>query len=182
MDILPNHVQLESHRYIEFLYLQILFHEVTTERLSSVRHCTRTRMAEGDDDTRGIGMAVADTSELVHDTSSSFMDIQMDVKDVQNLIELEQRLEDSGQLDMTARKEYLETLRRCGMNEKLKDARYTLEAAFPFDEAMWLEWLQDESEALVCADDVVKLEELFRKSHCDCVSVSLWKEHIEYDL
>lgn len=128
-----------------------------------------------DDDTT----VTANDSSDFSDTSSSSMDVTMSDEDVQKLMELEQRLEESGQLDTLARKEYLETLRRCGMKEKLRDARYALNAVLPLNEAMWLEWVQDESEAVACAADVVKLEELLQKSHCDCVSVSLWKEHIE---
>lgn len=120
-----------------------------------------------------------DVPECSIDTSSSSMDLAVDDEDVQKLIDLEQRLEDSGHLDIPTRKEYLATLRRCGMKEKLRDARYSLHAVFPLDESLWLEWVADESEALASADDVVKLDELFRMSHYDCVSVSLWKEHIE---
>ena len=139
-------------------------------------------MASGENDTLVVHASTSgsDFSQHGSGTTSSSMDLPMDDEDVQNLIKLEQRLEDSGQLDIQARKEYLETLRRCGMKEKLRDARYSLNAVFPLDEAMWLQWVQDESEALACAEDVVKLEALLQKSHMDCVSVSLWQEHIEY--
>lgn len=113
-------------------------------------------------------------------STSSSMDITVDDDDMQKLIELEQRLEDSGGgLDDSSRKEYVSLLRRCGMKEKLREVRYALNGSFPLDETMWLEWIQDESEALTTVEDVVRLEELLRSSHADFVSVSLWKEHLE---
>jgi hypothetical protein len=123
-------------------------------------------------------------SESMSDANSSSDDdsveLSIDENDMALLMDLEQKLQANPQLYDTL-VEYISTLRRCRLMERLKDARYTMHDAFPMTEKMWLEWFEDESENVGSVEDVVKLEELMTQSHEDYISVSLWKEHIEYD-
>lgn len=95
---------------------------------------------------------------------------------MQALLELEQCLQNNP-ADYEAHVRHVSLLRTCRLREKLREARTAFQQAYPLTENMWLEWIEDESEALETMEDVTRLEALLRKSHGDYMSVSLWEEH-----
>ena len=106
------------------------------------------------------------------------MDIEVTAEQLESLQSLQSRLEQNGQ-DYDAHVQYVTLLRACRLREKLREARVAFHEAYPLTEALWLEWIEDESEALETMEDVERLEALLGESHGDYLSVSLWKEHVE---
>lgn len=100
---------------------------------------------------------------------------------MQTLLELEQCVQNNP-ADYEAHVRHVSLLRACRLREKLREARTAFHQAYPLTENMWLEWIEDESEALETMEDVVRLEALLQKSHGDYMSVSLWKEHAEVSM
>lgn len=129
-------------------------------------------------------MASDQANADVHSTTSSsdddsMDDIQIDDKDMKLLMDLEASLETNPNVYET-HVEFIAVLRRCKMMERLRDARQNMHQHFPLNERMWLEWLEDESSAAATVEDVRSLERLLQESHDDYLSVSLWKEHLQY--
>ena len=106
------------------------------------------------------------------------MDIEVTAEQLESLQSLQSRLEQNGR-DYDAHVQYVTLLRACRLREKLREARVAFHEAYPLTEALWLEWIEDESEALETMEDVERLEALLGESHGDYLSVSLWKEHID---
>lgn len=112
------------------------------------------------------------------DSDDSSMDLNIDENDMEQIMELESSLEKQPeQYDVHVK--YVSLLRRCGMKERLRDARHAMHELFPMSESMWLEWIHDEMERANEKEDLDKIEELFEKSHHDYLSVELWCQHIE---
>ena len=107
--------------------------------------------------------------------------VEVTEEQMQTLMELERCLQNIP-ADYEAHVRYVALLRTCRLREKLREARYAFQEVYPLTENMWLEWVEDESEALETMDDVVQLEALLWKSHDDYMSVSLWKEHIQVSM
>lgn len=129
-------------------------------------------------------MASHQANADVHSTASSsdddsMDDIQIDDKDMKLLMGLEAALESNPHVYET-HVEFIAVLRRCKMMERLRDARRNMHQHFPLSERMWLEWLEDESGTAATVEDVKSLEQLLQESHGDYLSVSLWKEHLQY--
>ena len=121
----------------------------------------------------------------IDDGSSTDMDdlepVEVTEEQMQTLLELEQCLQDNP-ADYNAHVRHVSLLRACRLREKLREARAAFQRAYPLTENMWLEWVEDESEALETMEDVARLETLLQKSHEDYLSVSLWKEHAEVSI
>lgn len=54
-----------------------------------------------------------------------------------------------------------------------------MHAQFPLTEALWVDWLSDEIDAVAAAEDISRLEALFAAAMQDYLSVGLWAQHLE---
>ncbi len=74
--------------------------------------------------------------------------------------------------------QYIATLRRCKMRERLRSARRAMHARFPFSEALWLEWLDDELPGAREPDARAQAEALLDTAVQDYLSVPVWARYL----
>lgn len=114
------------------------------------------------------------------DSSSSGSDLLPDVSegDMNLIMELEQRLQKTPR-EYNAHLQLIEVLRRCGMRERLREARRSMHALFPLSEALWFDWVADELEAVEGLQDIPRIVALFEVAVKDYLSVGLWSQYLE---
>ena len=71
--------------------------------------------------------------------------------------------------------QYIELLRSARLATKLRTARTAMQDKFPLTEALWLDWLNDESAA---GSDWEYMQGLFNKATQDYLSVSIWENYL----
>jgi len=74
--------------------------------------------------------------------------------------------------------QYIATLRRCKMRERLRSARRAMHARFPFSEALWLEWLDDDLPGGRGPDARAQAEALLDTAVQDYLSVPVWARYL----
>ncbi len=74
--------------------------------------------------------------------------------------------------------QYIAVLRRCKMQERLRSARRAMHTRFPFSEALWLEWLDDELAGPRTAADQARIEALFDLAVQDYLSIPIWLRYL----
>lgn len=125
--------------------------------------------------------------QVMHDTISSssddddddFQGIDVSEFDIHLINQLEAHLE-ANPSHYDAYVQFIQVLRRCNMKERLREVRRAMQSRFPLSEALWLDWITDEMDAVQSEQDIKKIEELLEVSHNDYLSVDLWIQHIEY--
>ena len=50
---------------------------------------------------------------------------------------------------------------------------------FPLSEALWIDWLSDEIDAVAGAEDIPAIEVLFDRAVGDYLSIPLWAQYLE---
>jgi len=119
-----------------------------------------------------------------NDTSSSdpegsdFNDVDISEGDMNLIMELEARLERNPS-DYDAHIQFIQVLRKCGMKERIREARRAMQAIFPLNESLWLDWIADELETVTSEEDLPKIMRLLEQAHQDYMSVDLWTQHVE---
>ncbi|KAH7281483.1 hypothetical protein KP509_36G050300 [Ceratopteris richardii] len=78
--------------------------------------------------------------------------------------------------------EYIQTLRKSGMLEKLRAAREKMSTIFPLSPDMWKEWTSDEARLISSQEDVAAVCQLFERGLQDYLSIPLWIEYLELKL
>ncbi len=82
------------------------------------------------------------------------------------------------QLTLRGGMQYIAVLRRCKMHERLRSARRAMHTRFPFSEALWLEWLEDELAGSRHAADQARIEALFDLAVQDYLSIPIWLRYL----
>lgn len=118
-----------------------------------------------------------DTSSLSSD-DSDYDGVEASEADINMISELEAMLEQNPAL-YDAYVQFIDVLRRCKMKERLREVRRAMQARFPLSEALWLDWITDELDAITGEEDIPKLEALLEESHKDYLSIALWIQHLE---
>ncbi|KAF8058134.1 sart3 [Scenedesmus sp. PABB004] len=71
-------------------------------------------------------------------------------------------------------------LRKARLRERLRQARQRMHDLFPFNEGQWMDWINDEMDALASAEDVGRVKALFAAAVEDYVSVAIWESYLEF--
>jgi hypothetical protein len=98
--------------------------------------------------------------------------------DLNLIMKLEGQLERNPNL-YDAHVQLIEVLRRCGMQERLGDARRAMHARFPLTEALWFDWVADELAAVEGPEDVPRIAAMFEDAVKDYLSIGLWCQYLE---
>ncbi len=120
--------------------------------------------------------------------SDAFADVDVSEADMNLIIDLEERVEAAcaaggaaaaGSYDSHAT--LVGVLRRCGVHERLAEARRAMAERFPLEERLWLEWLEDEAGgAGGAAAPRERLAALFEAAVGDYLSVPVWLRYLEW--
>ena len=119
-----------------------------------------------------------DDDGLSSSSDSDMPDIDVSEEEMKTIIGLDTRLENN-KYDYDAHTMLIQVLRRCGMRERLREARNAMHAIFPMTETMWLEWIEDEVQKIEREEDVNRVMTLMKTSLGDYMSVSLWLQYFE---
>lgn len=70
-------------------------------------------------------------------------------------------------------------LKEARLKARLKAARERMQALFPLDEQLWLDWINDSMADMSDAGDVDYIKQLFQQAAQDYVSVSLLESYLQ---
>ncbi|KAG0042584.1 Splicing factor [Gryganskiella cystojenkinii] len=71
-------------------------------------------------------------------------------------------------------------LKESTLLDELRDARENMSKTFPLTEALWLDWIKDESSIAISEDDKKRILELYEKATADYLSIAIWKSYVDY--
>ena len=112
------------------------------------------------------------------ESDSELSEIDISEHDMKSIIELDTRIQQNPN-DYDAHLSLIHILRRCGMRERLREARRAMRSRFPLTEEIWTEWIDDEIGHAEQQDDVERVVELLKSAQQDYLSVSLWIRYLE---
>ncbi|GAB4820618.1 hypothetical protein N2152v2_007664 [Parachlorella kessleri] len=133
----------------------------------------------GEDDMQVDGEQQEGQEDSSSDSESDLDAADVSEEDSRRIMELEAALQENpNQYDTHV--QYLEVLRRCGMKERLREARHAMAALFPLSESLWLDWVGDELEGLAGEEDIPRIARLLEASVGDYLSINLWLQYLGF--
>jgi len=112
------------------------------------------------------------------DDSDSEGLVEVSEADMNLIMQLEAKLDESP-ANYDAYVQFIDVLRRCKMNERLREVRRAMHERFPLSESLWLDWITDELESISGVEDIPKIEDLLDNAQKDYLSISLWIQKLE---
>ncbi|KAK7874320.1 hypothetical protein R5R35_007795 [Gryllus longicercus] len=99
----------------------------------------------------------------------------------QNIAILEQKISQNP-YDYSANVELINTLRKAGDLDKLREARERMSQHFPLSPELWKAWLEDENKLATTVEERTTVKDLFERAVKDYVSVELWLEYVQFSI
>ncbi|GAB6028737.1 Squamous cell carcinoma antigen recognized by T-cells 3 [Chamberlinius hualienensis] len=74
----------------------------------------------------------------------------------------------------------INAVKKIGDLEKLRNAREKMSELFPLTEALWLDWIKDETSLAISKEEKLKICDLYERAAKDYITVDLWVEYAQF--
>lgn len=75
--------------------------------------------------------------------------------------------------------QYVALLRKCKLHARAREARQAMHKLFPLNEQLWIEWIEDEMEAVKSPADLEHISHLYAAAVKDYLSVNIWSAYLQ---
>lgn len=76
--------------------------------------------------------------------------------------------------------QFIALLRKNKLRQRLRAARQHLHELFPMSEQLWLDWVNDELEAVKDSSDIERIKKLYEAAVKDYLSVPVWAAYLDF--